>query len=99
MNEAIERLPRKDRQVLLHLEPLITAGFVSRRRDIVNASITTWNNTFGKEASLKYPLRLEAVLRRLRGSVDLILPSLAIEDDESVSSSLANALMLGLTRC
>ncbi|KAF3038223.1 hypothetical protein E8E11_000304 [Didymella keratinophila] len=83
VNEAIERLPRKDGQVLLHLESLITAGFVSRRRDIVNASITTWNKTFGKEGSLKYPLRLEAVLRRLRGSVDLVLPSLAIKDDES----------------
>ncbi|KAF1931416.1 uncharacterized protein M421DRAFT_418051 [Didymella exigua CBS 183.55] len=81
-SEAIERLPRKDGQVLLHLEPLITAGFVSRRRAIVNVSIATWNKTFGKEDSLRYPPRLETILRRLRSSVDLVLPSLDIKDDE-----------------
>ncbi|KAF9699953.1 hypothetical protein EKO04_001598 [Ascochyta lentis] len=81
VSEAIERLPRKDHQVLLHLEPLITSGFVSRRRKIVNISIATWNKTFGKEDSLRYPPRLEAVLRRLHNSVELHLPSLDIEDD------------------
>jgi hypothetical protein len=98
VSEAIERLPRKDGQVLLHLEPLITAGFVSRRRDIVNASITTWNKTFGKEGSLKYPLRLETVLRRLRSSVDVVLPSLDVKDDGSVSS-LIYVVIQGLTMC
>lgn len=98
MSEAVERLPRKDGQVLLHLEPLITAGFVSRRRDIVNGSITTWNKTFGKEGSLKYPSRLEKVLRRLRSSVDIVMPSLDTDDDESVGS-LANVSIRGLTMC
>lgn len=91
MSEAIERLPRKDSQVLLHLETLITAGFISRRRTIVNASITSWNKTFGKEDSLRYPPRLEMVLRRLRGSVDLVLPSLEIEENEEVSEPLETA--------
>ena len=85
MNEAIERLPRKDGQVLLHLEPLITSGFVSRRRSVVNISIATWNKTFGKEDSLRYPPRLEKVLRRLHNSVELVLPSLDVNDDDNVS--------------
>lgn len=82
---AIERLPRKDGQVLLHLEPLITSGFVSRRRSIINISISAWNKTFGKEESLRYPPRLEKILRRLHSSVELVLPSLSIKDVESVS--------------
>jgi hypothetical protein len=85
VSKAIERLPRKDGQILLHLEPLITAGFVSRRRSIVNISIATWNKTFGKEESLRYPNRLEQALRRLHTSVKLSLPSLEIRDQESVS--------------
>lgn len=85
MSEAINRLPRKDSQILLHLESLITAGFLSRRRSIINISIATWEKTFGKEDSLRYPPRLETVLRRLRNSVDLILPSLDIREDDAVS--------------
>ena len=85
MSEAIDRLPRKDSQVLLHLESLLISGFVSRRRSVVNPSITTWNKTFGKEDSLRYPPRLEAVLRRLHNSVELVLPSLDITDDDAVS--------------
>lgn len=69
----------------MHLESLITSGFVSRRRSIVNTSITTWNQTFGKEDSLRYPPRLEAVLRRLHSTVELSLPSLDIDDDIVVS--------------
>ncbi|KAH6633064.1 Rap1-interacting factor 1 N terminal-domain-containing protein [Boeremia exigua] len=83
VNEAIERLPRKDSQVLLHLEPLITSGFVSRRRKIVNISIATWNKTFGKEENLRYPPRLEKVLRRLHKTVDLALPSWVTKDTDS----------------
>ncbi|EUC36782.1 hypothetical protein COCCADRAFT_87285 [Bipolaris zeicola 26-R-13] len=83
VSKAIERLPRKDSQTLLHLETLITAGFVSRRRSIVNISIETWNSTFGKEDSLQYPANLEQALRRLRGSVDLSLPSLEVRKEDA----------------
>ena len=86
INRAIERLPRKDTQILLHLETLITAGFLSKRRGIVNSSIATWNKTFGEEETLRYPPRLEAALRRLQKTVDLKLPSLQIETDGSVSA-------------
>lgn len=81
INKAVERLPRKDSQILLHLEPLISAGFLSTRRSIVNISILTWNGTFGKEGSLRYPSRLEQALQRLRNSVELSLPSLEARVD------------------
>jgi len=71
----------------MHLEPLITSGFVSRRRSIVNISIGTWNKTFGKEESLRYPARLEKALRRLRSTVDLSLPSLEVRDEDSVGKT------------
>ncbi|KAL5118903.1 hypothetical protein ACEQ8H_003226 [Pleosporales sp. CAS-2024a] len=79
--KALERLPRKDAQILLHLESLITAGFVSKRKSIVNMSIATWNKTFGQEESLQYPPGLEQALRRLRNTVELSLPSLESRDD------------------
>ncbi|KAF2036545.1 hypothetical protein EK21DRAFT_51653 [Setomelanomma holmii] len=81
--KALERLPRKDVQILLHLEPLVTAGFVSRRRSIVNLSIVIWNKTFGKEESLRYPAKLEKALRRLRTSVDISLPSLIVSEEDA----------------
>ena len=96
-SEAIERLPRKDSQVLLHLESLITSGFLSRRRSIVNISIATWNHTFGKEENLRYPPRLEKVLRRLHSSVELVLPSLNIRDTENVSPAQSTPSFLLLT--
>jgi hypothetical protein len=86
VTKAIERLPRKDGKILLHLEPLITAGFVSRRRSIVNISIATWNRTFGLEDSLQYPSHLEKALRRLRTTVELSLPSLDARDGDAVSA-------------
>jgi hypothetical protein len=67
----------------MHLEPLITAGFVSRRRGIVNISIATWNKTFGQEESLRYPSRLEHALRRLRSAVELSLPSLEPREEDA----------------
>ena len=95
VSKAIERLPRRDSQTLLHLETLITAGFVSRRRSIVNISIETWNSTFGKEDSLQYPASLEQPLRCLRGSVDLSLPSLEVRKEDAVSIHLMfNVLQL-----
>ena len=87
VNKAIERLPRKDSQILLHLEPLITAGFLSKRRGIVNTSIITWNNTFGKQVTLRYPPRLEQAVRQLRNTVELCLPSLEVHDDDAVSQT------------
>ncbi|KAF1956993.1 hypothetical protein CC80DRAFT_411578 [Byssothecium circinans] len=75
---ALERLPNKNSQTLAHLEPLITAGFTSRRRGIVERTIATWNATFGKQDTLQYPAQLEQTLRRQRTTAHLSLPSLEI---------------------
>lgn len=83
---AIDRLPRKDGSMLSALEPLLTAGFLSRRRGIVNISIKTWNATFGQESSLRYPSRLEKALQRLRNTVEISVPSLTAAVDGLVSS-------------
>ncbi|PZD26665.1 Rif1-N domain containing protein [Pyrenophora tritici-repentis] len=83
VSKAVERLPRKDSQILLQLESLMTTGFLSRRRSIVNVSIATWNRTFGKEDTLKYPLRLETALRLLRNNVELCLPSLEAREEDA----------------
>lgn len=85
VTQSLLRLPRKDSQVLLHLEPLITAGFITKRRSIVNISIESWNNTFGQEADLRYSTSLEHVLLRLHKIAELSLPSLDIRSDEEVS--------------
>ncbi len=81
----MERLPKTDSQILQYLEPLITAGFLSRRRSIVNISIRFWNDTFGKEETLRFPSRLEQALRQLYNTVELSLPSWEIRADETVS--------------
>ncbi|KAF2193346.1 hypothetical protein K469DRAFT_744985 [Zopfia rhizophila CBS 207.26] len=88
VSAAVERLPRKTGVELLALEPLITSGFVSRRRGIVNVSIRTWNETFGKEESLRYPSRLEQALQRLHNAVEISLPSFP-EHDEDVGDRLS----------
>lgn len=92
VTKAIERLPRKDSQILLHLEPLIVCGFVSRRRSIVNVSIATWNKTFGQETSLRYPTRLEQALRRLSTVVELSLPSLQAQEINAVCHSIEESI-------
>lgn len=75
-SEAIRKLPKKDSAMLVALEPLITSGFVTRRRRLVNISVESWNDSFGKLDNLRYPSRLELVLQRLAKLVHLSLPSL-----------------------
>ncbi|KAL7770299.1 hypothetical protein CFE70_000232 [Pyrenophora teres f. teres 0-1] len=94
VSKAMQRLPRKDSQILLQLEALMTAGFLSRRRSIVNVSIATWNSTFGKEDILIYPSRLETALRLLRQNVELSLPSLEAREEDAVSFSCNSTLLL-----
>ena len=80
----MHKLPRNNPQILVHLEALITSGFVSRRRGIVDSSIASWNATFGREAELTYPPRLEQALRRLITTVELSLPGLDMRTGEKV---------------
>ncbi|KAF2197514.1 hypothetical protein GQ43DRAFT_484083 [Delitschia confertaspora ATCC 74209] len=88
INAAIlQRVPRKDPSaVLAALEPLITSGFLSRRRGIITESARAWNTTFGMEESLTYPSQLEMALRKLHKSVELSLPTFPNNDNEQDDS-------------
>ncbi|KAH7135486.1 Rap1-interacting factor 1 N terminal-domain-containing protein [Dendryphion nanum] len=83
--DSIRKLPRKDSSTLTALEPLILAGFTSRRRHIVNIAIKTWNDTFGKHQNLEYPSGLENALQSLRHLVDLDLPNLPARETDPES--------------
>jgi hypothetical protein len=82
----LTELPRKDGSLLNLLQPLMVAGFVSPRRAIVNRTITFWNECFGDLGSLRYPSKLERVLRCARTYVELDLPEFPehAPDDEVV---------------
>lgn len=82
----MHKIPRSNAQILVHLEALITSGFVSRRRGIVDLSIASWNATFGREAGLTYPPRLEQALRRLCNTVELSLPGLDARIGDKVNN-------------
>jgi Rap1-interacting factor 1 N terminal len=80
---AVKRIPQTDSTLLGVLETLVSSGLESRRKVIVNSTITVWNSTFGDQTSLAYPPRVAAALNKLRGAADLQLPSFPdIEDDE-----------------
>ncbi|KAK2829932.1 hypothetical protein FQN49_007114 [Arthroderma sp. PD_2] len=62
-------------EILERLAPLAVAGFESRHRSTVNKFISMWNVSFGVEESLRYPVLLESILRRLSPYVELKLPT------------------------
>lgn len=74
---VLMQVSRHDSVLLKALKDLIASGLNSRQRRVVNRTVETWNNTFGKEATLDYPPQVEKALRRLRPhlGVDLELPS------------------------
>ncbi|KAF2739709.1 hypothetical protein EJ04DRAFT_508569 [Polyplosphaeria fusca] len=88
---AIERLLRKDSSLLLALEPLIASGFKTRRHGIINISVASWDTTFAKEQTLRYPARIEEILQRLRNHVDISLPSLPPTTENFEAPSLYNS--------
>jgi hypothetical protein len=82
----LTELPRKDGSLLNLLQPLMVAGFVSPKRAIVNRTIAFWNECFGELDSLRYPSKLERVLRSARTYVELDLPDFPdnAPDDEVI---------------
>lgn len=82
----IAGLPRKDGALLSLLQPLFVAGFASPKRSIVNRTITFWNENFGDQETLRYPAKLEKVLRAALSHVELDLPDFPEKqmDDELI---------------
>ena len=75
-----ESFPRHDSEVLSNLSGLLSSGFESRHRGVVNATIKMWSATFGTQTTLSYPARLRTALGRLKTVADITLPSFP-EDD------------------
>ncbi|KAF2804647.1 uncharacterized protein BDZ99DRAFT_525478 [Mytilinidion resinicola] len=87
INEALKKLPKKDSSTLSALSPLVASGFLSRRRELTNDSVGTWNSTFGNEETLEYPPNVKRALNRLTPMVELQLPAFPHdEDQDSVAS-------------
>lgn len=74
--------------LLKGLDILFAAGFSSSHRTIINASVSFWNETFGRLDALDYPPKVEMAIRRLRPLVDLDLPSFPENDDVREPSPL-----------
>ncbi|EGE07910.1 telomere length regulator protein [Trichophyton equinum CBS 127.97] len=70
----ITSLRTTNSETLEQLASLMTAGFESRHKSIVNKFISMWNASFGLEKNLSYPASLEAILRRLKPFVEIQLP-------------------------
>lgn len=70
----ITSLRNTNSETLEQLASLMTAGFESRHKSIVNKFISMWNASFALERSLSYPVSLESILRRLKPYVEIQLP-------------------------
>lgn len=81
-------IPKHDSAFLIVVQDLLVAGFRSRHKAIVNATITTWNETFAREDALEYPAALRTVFTKLRPMVDLELPGFI--NDEKTEVSIAS---------
>lgn len=79
---ALDALPRHDSLALSNVCALIASGLESRRKCTVNATIKSWNATYGKSESLTYPRRIRNALRRLRTVADISLPTFPAESDD-----------------
>ncbi|KAK2745861.1 hypothetical protein FQN57_003474 [Myotisia sp. PD_48] len=60
--------------LLCRLDILLTSGFSSHHKSMVNGFISVWNASFGLQETLAYPTSLEPILRGLNSYVGLQLP-------------------------
>lgn len=95
-NIAIKASPRIDSQLLSNIETLIAANFRSKQKAIVNASIQTWNQTFGMIDRLEYPEALRPILLKLRARTNILLPHFpeGIDSDVCTRMPFQNAAVL-----
>lgn len=81
--DALSRLPSHDAKVLDALQILVTSLLQSKKKQVVNAAVEVWNNTFGKQPALYYPRNVRNMLKQLRPIADLSLPTFpeTLEED------------------
>ncbi|KAL8787794.1 MAG: hypothetical protein Q9213_001981 [Squamulea squamosa] len=88
--DALSSVAKPDSNLLGMLQDLLTAGFQSRHRHMVNTTITMWNHTFAKADILDYPPALRLALTKLRRTVDIELPGFGNDDESEIMSSPFN---------
>lgn len=83
VTDAISRLPTHDGKVLDALQMLVASLLQSKKKQIVNAAVSVWNDTFGKQPALYYPGSVRTTLKQLRPIADLSLPTFpeSLEED------------------
>ncbi|KAL8993399.1 MAG: hypothetical protein Q9169_006377 [Polycauliona sp. 2 TL-2023] len=86
--DALRSIAKPDSDFLSMLQDLFTAGFGSRHRSTVNSMITMWDHVFARATNLQYPTELQAVLSKLRPTVDFELPGFVADAAEWPSSPL-----------
>lgn len=67
-------LDHLDKGTFAQIEPLLTAGFKSKHRYLMNKTAETWNAIVKDEEELECSDSLKAIITSLRPSVDLVLP-------------------------
>ncbi|KAL8808328.1 MAG: hypothetical protein Q9182_000148 [Xanthomendoza sp. 2 TL-2023] len=88
---SLKVVPKPDSFCLSRLQDLITSGFQSRHKRVVNEWITAWNQTFGRAETLEYPVTLRIVLKKLRPTVDIELPGFVEEEESEVSIEVSSS--------
>ncbi|RUP08228.1 hypothetical protein BC936DRAFT_140142 [Jimgerdemannia flammicorona] len=67
--------PVHDTKLLETASEFLCAGLGNRQKPIVNATAAFWNDSFGKQAEIRYPNNVAEVLRPLRLVATITLPS------------------------
>lgn len=63
-----------DTRLLEVVEDLLLAGLDNRQKPVVNATITFWNGSFGRQTEIQYPQKLAKVLLSLKPVAAISLP-------------------------
>ncbi|KAL8809045.1 MAG: hypothetical protein Q9200_003773 [Gallowayella weberi] len=84
---SLKLVLKPDSSCLSMLQYLITSGFRSRHKRVVNEWIIIWNQTFAGAKTLEYPVVLQIVLKKLRPTVDIELPGFVEEEESEIMSS------------
>ncbi|WPG98242.1 Hypothetical protein R9X50_00103000 [Acrodontium crateriforme] len=86
--QLLGTLPNKDSILVSALETLITAGYSSPHKAIVNETIMFWNEEFGSLDDLTYPEKLQQVLRARLIDADINLPNFPDSNGQVVLTNL-----------
>lgn len=85
INQALRSFPYHDNLLLTRFAPLVSAGFCSRHKCVVDIFVDTWNQTFGRIEKILYPEQVELALQKFKSRVDVDLHAFPCSIDGNVS--------------